>query len=176
MDKLACDLVHDYCAVVLEGVSMDQTNRLDRLAHQMFRTYSRMEYALKAAGYLKSENGPAEAHWQNLASDIDARFQERVASDVELRQAVEYVLSFPPKKQMARDGVLEWVDVPPVANTETGKMLLYLARVRNNLFHGGKFNGRWLDPERSLELLPHSLTILECVRELSDAVQAAYDQ
>src|SRR3546814_18633912 len=39
-------------------------------------------------------------------------------------------------------------------------VLTYVRRVRNNLFHGGKFNGRWFEPQRSEQLLKHSLTIL----------------
>ena len=37
---------------------------------------------------------------------------------------------------------------------------LYLRRVRNRLFHGGKFNLRTANPDRSSVLLEHTVTIL----------------
>ena len=39
----------------------------------------------------------------------------------------------------------------------------HLRRVRNNLYHGGKFNGRWIAPDRSRDLIAHSLTLLEAL-------------
>jgi len=55
-------------------------------------------------------------------------------------------------------------------------VLQYVRRVRNNLFHGGKFNGRWFEPERSAELLIHCLTILNACLEVSPEVGEAYRQ
>ena len=33
--------------------------------------------------------------------------------------------------------------------------------MRNNLYHGAKFNGTWFDPQRSERLLGHGLVVLE---------------
>lgn len=53
-------------------------------------------------------------------------------------------------------------------------MLLYVRRVRNNLFHGGKFNGRRFAPERSELLLRHSLTIHRACIDASEDVHQAF--
>lgn len=153
---------------------MDETEKLDQLAHEMFRRYSRMEYALKAAGYLRHLNGDAQADWVKLATEIDDAFLAARDNDPALKEAVHYLLNHPPKKQIVEEGVLGWSDNIPTSDTETGVILLCVSRVRNNLFHGGKFNGRWFDPERSIELLPKCLLILDTVLNVSPGVRERF--
>ena len=148
---------------------------LDALAHALFRQFSRMEYALKAAGRLANPDGDAKANWTRFASEIDEEFTQLVARDDELRHAVGYIEGHPPKKQIVSNNVLSWSTAAPSANTSTGAIMLYVARVRNNLFHGGKFCGRWLDPERSEELLRACLTVLDRCLALSPEVREAYE-
>lgn len=154
---------------------MDEIEELDDLAHRMFRQFSRMEHALKSAGYLERPNGDAKASWVSFGEEIDASFRDLVSRDEELRDAVRYLRDHPPKKQTVSNGVLGWSETPPTAPTETGVLLLYVGRVRNNLFHGGKFNGRWIDPGRSRKLLPRCLTVLDRTLLLSGRVKAAYE-
>lgn len=148
---------------------------LDELAHQMFRQFSRMEYALKAAGRLKRPDGDAYADWVGFGAEIDQDFSELLPADDVLRDAVEYLREHPPKKQMACNGNLVWRDVAATAPNDTAVLLLYVARVRNNLFHGGKYGGQWIDPERSEELLSRCVTILERIVLLSEEVKAAFE-
>jgi hypothetical protein len=89
-------------------------------------------------------------------------------------EAVGYILMYPPRKQVIWDGRLVWSDAAPNTNIRSDLVLQYVRRVRNNLFHGGKFNGRWFDPERSAQLLRHCLTILHACLEASPAVGEAY--
>lgn len=93
-----------------------------------------------------------------------------------LRGAVEYILSHPPKKQVIRNGFLDWEDSAPSTDSQADRIRLYVRRVRNNLFHGGKFNGRWLAPERSEALLRHSLVILKACRAASHEIAQAYQR
>ncbi|WP_207774702.1 hypothetical protein [Sphingosinicella sp. YJ22] len=148
---------------------------LDEIAHRMFRQFARMEYALKAAGYLKREDGRAEANWSAFAADIDEGLRNAFIEDAEVFAAVAYIGLKPPKKQMVRKGALYWRETPPEATTASGVLLMYVSRVRNNLFHGGKFSNGWLDPERSRNLLRHCLTILDCCLRLSDRVRDAFE-
>ena len=37
--------------------------------------------------------------------------------------------------------------------------------IRNNLYHGAKFNGTWFDPERSKLLLSNALLVLETYKD-----------
>ena len=92
-----------------------------------------------------------------------------------MRVAIDYVLNNPPKKQVIQNGLLEWNDSRPNTNSKADLVLLYVRRVRNNLFHGGKFNDHWFAPERSEELLRYSLVILNACLEASPDVLKAYN-
>ncbi len=155
------------------GPFSDHAN-LDALAHRFFRQFSRTEYALKAVGLMTRPTGRAEADWKAFGDEIDQAFLALRAERDDLRTACDYMLNRPPKKQVARDGRLEWSDSSPQATTETALLLQYVCRVRNNLFHGGKFNGRWFDPERSEELISHALTILGFSIQQSPKVLEAF--
>lgn len=145
---------------------------LNRLASELFRTFSRMEYSLKATGFFCG-GSEAKADWRRFASSIEAKLSNPDTD--ELREAIEYILHNPPKKQVTKDNLLAWSDAPPDANSKADLILLYVRRVRNNLFHGGKFNGRWFAPERSHELLRCSLIILRACLEAAPQVAAAYN-
>ncbi|GER06673.1 hypothetical protein GCM10007972_13190 [Iodidimonas muriae] len=146
--------------------------RLNNLASEVFRIFARFEYALKAAGF-HTGNGDAKPDWQKFAQSLSQTFEN--PSDAEFRTAVKYILEHPPKKQVIDGGNLSWSDAPPATNLQSDRVLTYVRRVRNNLFHGGKFNGRWFEPERSELLLKHSLTILIVCLQNSDEVRMAFD-
>lgn len=149
--------------------------QLDDVAHRFFRQFSRLEYALKATGKLVRKDGPAEASWAEFSDLIDKQFSSLLSTSEPLSRACDYILSSPPKKQVARAGDIAWSDAPPHAKSTTELVHRYVCRVRNNLFHGGKFNAEWFDPERSKELIEHSITILEHSIRLSPDVLAAYE-
>jgi hypothetical protein len=129
------------------------------------------EYALKAVGLHKG-NGPAEPDWRAFAERVSGLFDD--PCNAEFSEAVEYILAYPPKKQVIEDGVLSWCATAPNTNLKSDLVLQYIRRVRNNLFHGGKFNGRWFEPERSQQLLKHSLVILAACLDASSEVGEAY--
>ncbi len=147
---------------------------LDEMANSFFRQFSRMEYALKAAGFLKRTDGPAEANWTRFGDEINQRLLGSVENDGRLQAAYNYIMCTPPKKQMAREGRLEWREAKPDAKSETSLLLQYVSRTRNNLFHGGKFSSGWLDPDRSERLLGHALTVLDSCIDILPEVSAAY--
>jgi hypothetical protein len=132
---------------------------LDQLAYQFFRQFSRSEYALKTVGHLKRPDGVAEADWKGFGDSVDEALHTVLRTHDDLREACSYLLDMPPKKQVVRGGQLGWDDGKPDAKTDSSLLLQYVCRVRNNLFHGGKFNGQWFEPERSELLLQHSLTV-----------------
>jgi hypothetical protein len=145
---------------------------IDRLAFEFFKTFARFEYALKATGFHAGNGRKAETNWDAFAKSLNWLFEKQ--HEGELGEAVRYILEQPPKVQMVNAaGELEWADVPetgPIAR----QLLLYVRRVRNNLFHGGKFNGHWFAPERSEPLMRHSLTVLQACLEASRDVKEAY--
>lgn len=151
---------------------MKQDQNLDKLAAKFFQLFSRTEYAMKVAGY-NNGNGPAEANWQKLALDVEDLIANPTSPN--LREAIDFIFKAPPKKQMIINGLIQWENVKPDTSSRADKLLQYVCRVRNNLFHGGKFNGRWFEPERSESLLQHSLIILSAVIEAIPAVKEAFN-
>ena len=81
----------------------------------------------------------------------------------------------PPKKQIVVDGRLSWNLAPPNTDLRSDLVLIYVRRVRNNLFHGGKVNGHWFAPEGSEALLRHSLTVLHACLAASNELNQAYN-
>ncbi|WP_287313583.1 hypothetical protein [Mesorhizobium sp.] len=144
---------------------------LDELATDMFRTFARFEFALKAAGFHNGD-GAAEPNWRSFAQTIPALFNS--PGEPDLKAAVDFILDHPPKKQIIANGVLTWSNSAPDTDLLSDRVLIYVRRVRNNLFHGGKFNGHWFEPERSELLLRHSLVILRACIDASNDLGAAF--
>lgn len=150
---------------------MTQYPHLDQLAGKLFHVFSRAEYALKAAGYNKGD-GAAEANWRTFALAVEDLIANPTTQ--ELQEAIDFFFNAPPKKQVIVSGVIQWEVSDPETNSQADKLLIFVRRVRNNLFHGGKFNGHWFAPERSEPLLRHSLTILTACIDTVPAVNEAY--
>lgn len=149
------------------------SHELDALATRMFRTFARFEYALKATGF-NTGDGDAKANWTTFAQSIPSAFDEPLKEG--LREAIAYMFEYPPKKQIVENGKLYWRDVPARTHLRSDQLLIYVRRVRNNLFHGGKFNGHWFEPQRSEMLILHSLLILEECLKVSSPVREAYER
>src|SRR6267142_326743 len=141
-------------------------NSSDRqLAWQFFVFFSRFEYALKRCPrYLTRNAGP---HWDRFSSDHSAKFQRNSSQALEV--AIAYFKKLPPKKQEQIDGQLTWAE--PEGYDEIEPILVWLLiavrRVRNNLFHGGKFPGFLvLDASRDRDLVSNAIVILYACLEL----------
>lgn len=146
----------------------DHPDNLDKLAIELFRKFARIEYALKAAGFHNGE-GKASADWNKFACSVKGLLEH----DSTIAEAVKYMKEQPPKMQVVRDGLLKWEVAAPDAS-DTHELLLCVRRVRNNLFHGGKFNEHWFEPERSVPLLRHSLSILDACLRSSQQLNEAF--
>lgn len=143
------------------------------LASDLFRTFAQFEYCLKVTAYCTAGPGnAAKPDWTRFALELPPLSQQ---AGEDVVAAISYMQSCPPKKQIYVDEVLQWRDVVPQAENENDLIFLYVRRVRNNLFHGGKFNGRFFDPERSKELLQHSITILMAAIFMSPPMLEAYE-
>ncbi len=81
---------------------------------------------------------------------------------MELRDAVDYLLNSPPKIQYLNGGQLDWKtrQFQPT-DSNVFKLKCAVCYTRNNLFHGGKFNGNFEpDVSRNYRLLKYCLVIL----------------
>ncbi len=147
---------------------------------EFFLTFSRFEYALKASGYFKqhSPDRPrlprAEHDWDRFARSLRASFDPNTSDD--LRQACEYLLHSPPNQQVIIHREVAWeTPVRPGQETDVEFLLRMVRCVRNNLFHGGKYNIEVHEsPKRTEHLLRSSLTLLSFCLELAPAQATAY--
>lgn len=104
----------------------------------------------------------AKADWDSFARNEEVVQWYNEIDDSVIKDNIGYLLKEPPKKQMIIDGNFDWVVVPlPDSSSEAELLFLYIRRIRNNLFHGGKFAGNnWEDHMRSGKLIEASINIL----------------
>lgn len=134
-----------------------------------FENFSRAEYALKRAGYAVERGGAVQAAWDRFADRLHAKFF--ATNDDALTAAVDYFFTSPPLKQTLSAGVMGWAPAEVKAARTLRQLLIFVRRVRNNLFHGGKFPGVVHDdPARNNVLLQHGLVILLVVMSLDPEV------
>ena len=129
-----------------------------QLSFQFFKLFAQYESSLKENGFFTvDKTGRISVDWDKFANEkIGKNFKEKLGKSLE---SALYIFECPPKIQMY-DGVkIVW---SPVSNNEKSIQILFghICRVRNNLFHGAKFNGTWNEPERSERLLSCALDIL----------------
>lgn len=148
---------------------------LDQLAFEFFREFARCEYCLKIVGLREPKRKDPTADWGAFAAEVLHAFE--TVSSPDFKKAIQYYSEHPPKKQIERDdGFLDWKNVLPDHKNKAELVLRLICRVRNNLFHGGKFNGHWFEPQRSEALLMHALAILKVCIASHAKVQEAYVQ
>jgi hypothetical protein len=145
-------------------------DHIDHLAFEFFQEFARCEYCLKAVGLLESNHRDPTADWGAFAGEVRPVIE---APGPFLTPAINYYLQNPPKRQALVAGALTWVDSVPDHKNQSELVLRLVCRVRNNLFHGGKFNGHWFEPQRSKELLAYGIQILQAVVAAHDKVREA---
>jgi hypothetical protein len=153
----------------LANVALDHN-----LLFEFFLTFARFEFALKAAGFVFGDLQRARPDWDRFGRSLDLDTARR---DPSCAAAVEYFSLHPPWRQVVTAEGLAWDSTVGFATVECMEQVLDLVRrVRNNLFHGGKFSDEVHGgPNRNDRLLRHSLAILHRCLELSPRVAADYD-
>ena len=135
------------------------TASLDQLAFKFFKLFARFEATLKERDFYRVENGKIVVDWDRFATEIVGK---TFLTDLGDKSAsATYILNEPPMKQGPNEqNRIVWLDVP--ANDKSAQALFgHIRRMRNNLYHGAKFNGTWFNPERSQLLLSHGLVVME---------------
>lgn len=148
-----------------------------KLAWQFFVFFSRMEYALKRSGrfLLKARNNEAKPAWDDFGSSHDAAFKATVSPEV--TEAVDYFRTNPPRKQIVNGDTLSWAESEKYNERDPllTWLLVMIRRVRNNLFHGGKFPLIPIaEPSRDQELILHAIAILHAALSLDNDVQRIF--
>lgn len=165
----------------------EQTNIDRELLLNFFLTFSRFEYALKASNYFIRPNATtnnalrhsdAKPDWDRFSVSLRDTFQKE--KNQQLLEACEYIIESPPRKQVIVNNGVAWESpIRPEYETDIEFILRMVRCIRNNLFHGGKFNPAneaFEQKERTKKLLECSLIILgECLSLAAD-VKEAYDE
>jgi hypothetical protein len=145
------------------------------LAYEFLGTFARCEYALKCSSFAKGGSTSVEANWDSFANSIDWHF--RRIKDGPFQAAVNFLLTEPPRKQVLRNGRVNWKDSPPDKNlSKTQQVLLMVRRIRNNLFHGAKvWSPEYGNRERDIRLLNAGLVVLKQCALINQEVSQAYE-
>jgi len=137
--------------------------KIDKLAFRFFKLFARYESTLKERGYFKEQSGKIIVDWDRFANEVVG---PNFFNDLDGKaESAKYILENPPMKQKVNSqGKIEWVEV---SNNDCSVQALFghLRRIRNNLFHGAKFNETYFRPKRSEILLRKGLDILEHYRD-----------
>lgn len=144
------------------------------LALEFFLVFSRAEFALKAAGYAQETKGEVKPDWDRFARELKDIFNPTTSE--ELDTACAYYIGLPPQKQVFKDGSLGWKKSLPKQRSLIEILIIFIRRVRNNLFHGGKFSPQnFNETERNEYLLAFALCILKEAVHLNPKVKQVYD-
>ena len=141
-----------------------------QLAWSFFVLFSRAEYALKRCGYIKKGKPAAEADWDAFALSVKL---PKEATDA----ALTYLREHAPRKQLQSEGELRWS--PPIQQSGGEHDLVFICRciavVRNNLFHGGKFqDGPRYEPVRDQQVVQAASEALFSLIDSSSKVRRAF--
>ena len=145
------------------------------LAFELLAVFSRFEYALKSTKYAHGGNNRVYAWWDKFANDIDSRFYP--SADHELEEAVTYLLTSPPRKQVLKVKKVVFSDAPPDPKQKQTKQVLNMVRrVRNNLFHGGKYLPLGeVKKGRNELLVKYALRVLKACVVLQNDVRKSFE-
>lgn len=145
------------------------------LVINFFVVFSRFEYALKETRFINGNEDGVSANWDLFASSIRESFQ--ADRTPELRNSVDFLHFSPPRKQIIQDGnCLGWAPNRRGNNQPLiHELLLSIRTIRNNLFHGGKFQEVLHEGHaRDRQLLHTSMIILEECLRLAPSVRTSF--
>lgn len=145
------------------------------LINEFFVTFSRFECALKASGFATGDNERVNPNWDAFTASIRNSFENGEKSE-SIKTSINYLESHPPRIQNFINGQLGWRERVFQPNDPLiNRISLSIRDIRNNLFHGGKFNGNYQeDVSRNFLLLNHSIEILNFWLKLSDPVRQRF--
>ncbi|WP_051230760.1 hypothetical protein [Epilithonimonas caeni] len=133
-------------------------------------TFSRFECALKESSFHNHSPERLEVNWDLFIKSIQDQFNPDITT--ELKNAVNYIINHPPKIQIYDNNCVLWKQRVFSNEPLIKKLSICIRTVRNNLFHGGKFNGTFKEDERrNYKLLHNSIIIFNDWLNLNDVVK-----
>ncbi|NPD44253.1 hypothetical protein [Lentimicrobium sp. S6] len=156
----------------LKTIISKQIPKSKSILFDFFITFARLECALKNTERFLKPN-KAEVNWDEYAKFLSGPF--KVENSDEIKNAVNFILNAPPRKQANNEGYLVWEEGIVDNNASlTYKLSIYIRRIRNNVLHGGKFNGDYNPESRNYKLINYSLIILNNWLELDKEVNTNF--
>ncbi|MGA3132458.1 MAG: hypothetical protein ABSD59_16765 [Terracidiphilus sp.] len=145
------------------------------LIFQFFWSFATFECAMKRAGLCKA--GPyhmAEPNWRAFEEGI----RETALGSESFKVAAKALIELAPKCQVVDAGKLGWETAEQGQADVVGYALFLLRTVRNNLFHGGKYEhgGPIQDVARDTEILTVALALLGECYKLDNRVHTHVDE
>lgn len=139
-----------------EKVDYSKADDVSKDGLRLFKIMMRLEFALKDQGYIKGNTGSAaEVAWDKYAKE---KLGKPFFDKIKKTGRAEVLISKPPKRQTVNaDSTLCWKQANQAQNITD--LIMYLRRVRNNLFHGGKSGDP--DSDRNAELFENSLFVID---------------
>lgn len=136
-------------------VSVDAANALPERSDELFRIFARFEFALKMAGYCELRREAVILNWDRFANSnaISKKFYDYVCQT----GICPTMLNSPPKSETIAAGVWGFSD-EVLKPSSPQELFGALRRVRNNLFHGGKYFDD--DHDRNAMLVSEAISVL----------------
>lgn len=133
--------------------------------------FSRFEYALKKLGYVQQSGERVLIQWRRFAAETHLN----LPLDDPLIVRTRPLVSMPPAKQVVRNGQLEWLpeEAPTGEEIDLQWLLDMTYRLRNNLFHGGKWP---FDPARDVSLIEAGEAVLAIFTSIRRDLEQAFRQ
>ncbi len=141
-------------------------NQVKNLSLQFFYQFSRLEFALKANGYIKTIGHikRVEPDWDRFVYNIKADFK---ASNFQIKDSLQYYFNNPPKVLIQKDNTLSWHQFPRDAARTVENIFIFIRRIKDNLFCGDITEGRqFAAPCNDIMLLEHGIAIMDYVAEI----------
>jgi hypothetical protein len=136
-----------------------------------FWKFSRFEGALKHQGFRKKRlyDDGVEPDWKAFERRYKRNFSRISTSD--FKKAVLELIRLAPKRQVLTDEGLDWKPVARDGAPDELYAFRLLKTVRNNLFHGGKYEGYAVSElARDEKLLYAALKVLEGCAQLHSGI------
>jgi len=140
------------------------------LACEFFATFSRFEFALKENDICYISNGRVSPDWNSFRDWADENIA--LITDPVLMQHLVNLTKEPPQVQTAPRG---WANIELQGSTVFGQAINAAQRVRNNLFHGGKYTPN-SSPGRDEMLVTSAMALLYACLILRPALGDTYNQ
>lgn len=142
-----------------------------------FALFSRWECALKRKFPIKGAHGDAQADWNAFADEHSSELS--TIGHPGYQEARKYLLERPPLRLMYQ-GVPPWQPNPrreDKGENEARYFFRIIRDVRNNLFHGGKYQGGPMEElARDRKLLDSAIAVLLACIDIDPDIRSTFEE